>query len=694
MLTLLYPGMLLGTAAVGIPWLIHLLLRPRPRRVIFPALRFARPALSAGRRAGRLRELALLALRGLALAAAILALAGPTCRLSANSTGELLHEVILLDDSLSTAYLLEQRSAFDELRGRASARLRAALPKGFSRTLILASASGSDDGDDPLSRLSSASPRGVNALGASLRRAGDVLARRDGRRRLVILTDLAAHALRDVDASWAPPALRAELAVDVVVARDSAPANTFAAMMGNPGRFRADAAFELQLDVRTASVPSGASIALQAGERAIGRSGHRVFAKPRESLTLNCEPLPAGLHALLLVVEPNDRLMHDQERYVAIETGSPPRARLIAPEQPTLTARILENLLAPTGIPTEALGWQFERVTAPLAGIGVDQSGLIVLIEPAQLGADDISTLRAEAALGSHVLIVPPAPDAEPGERTPNVAWSALAREFFGGEPELLEAELSCSWRATSRLPFADPGFDELARCRIRRAWQVVPAPAAGTEATLSNGAPLLLSLRRGRGATWLLTTSPAPAWSDLGSRAAPLLSVLHTLGDFSRRAAARTAEFEVQRSDRRTFPGLPADGLVSVARVMPEPAQPQWVRIAGGVPERDWPSDEPGAYEVRTAAADPVAALYAVNWPAEESDLTPLDHAEVSTRLGVEGVRVLTVSDDGAASMSAEKPFAAMEPGQVVAAALLVLLVLESILAGARTHARALSSP
>lgn len=694
MLTLLYPGMLLGAATAVIPWAIHLLLRPRPRRVIFPALRFAHPALTAGRRASRLRELALLALRTVALGTAVLALAGANCRSSASGARGTATEVLVLDDSLSTAYQLGERSAFDQLRRSASARLRAPLPEGSSRTLVLASDDAASDVDDPLGRLSRATPRGTRPLGEALRRAAAALERGAGLRRLTILTDLAAHALRDVDPSWAPAALRGALEAEVLVARDPAPANTLAMLqLDDDTVLRADAPLEFSVALQSASVPSGVSLALRSDDRALGRAGPQVLTALRESWMLRCEPLPTGLHALELSVEPTDRLAPDDRRYAAVEVGPPPRAFLIAPaESASLAVRILENLLAPTGAATDQLRWQYQLI-ARVSEISHDvHPDLIVLTEPSTLADDDVASLRTHVALGAQLLVVSAASESD-ATSDANTAWSALAREFFVGDPELHHQELPCSWSRTSRFPKHGAGFDELPRCRIRRAWRVTPVAKARVEALLGDETPLLLSLRHGRGELWLLTTSPAPAWSDLGTRAAPLLSLLHALGGFSRRGAARIADFAVHGSDRRTIPGVTADGLVSVVRVAAGAGQPTWVRMTAGAPEHAWPANEPGVYAIRTAAGRPAEALYSVNWPVDESDLTGLSAGELSSRLGVVRVQVTDASTAALPTQNAT-PGGSTEPGLVAAVALLALLISESLLAGRGARRPPIAAP
>src|SRR5262245_39555106 len=76
-MTFIHAYLLGGLALVGIPILLHLLLRQRPRRLPFAAFRFLKARQIINQRRMRLQHLLLLALRMLLLAAICLALARP-----------------------------------------------------------------------------------------------------------------------------------------------------------------------------------------------------------------------------------------------------------------------------------------------------------------------------------------------------------------------------------------------------------------------------------------------------------------------------------------------------------------------------------------------------------------------------------------------------------------------------------------
>ncbi len=70
-------SLLLGAVLIGVPIVLHLVMRQQPKQLIFPALRFLQKRHESNRRTLRLRHWLLLLLRCLVVALAALALAPP-----------------------------------------------------------------------------------------------------------------------------------------------------------------------------------------------------------------------------------------------------------------------------------------------------------------------------------------------------------------------------------------------------------------------------------------------------------------------------------------------------------------------------------------------------------------------------------------------------------------------------------------
>ncbi|OAI40156.1 hypothetical protein AYO40_05095, partial [Planctomycetaceae bacterium SCGC AG-212-D15] len=139
------PALLGGLLLIGVPVLIHLLMRQKPKRLLFPALRFLALKHRTNQRKMQLRHLLLLALRMLLLALACLALTGPRIH---NDQLKLVGDqpraaVVVIDTSPSMEYKSAGKSRLDEAR-RLALELLDELPPA-SRVAVLDTASPGGD---------------------------------------------------------------------------------------------------------------------------------------------------------------------------------------------------------------------------------------------------------------------------------------------------------------------------------------------------------------------------------------------------------------------------------------------------------------------------------------------------------------------------------------------------------------------
>src|SRR5262245_58659904 len=104
-----------GLVLVGVPILLHLIMRQTPKRLPFPAFRFLQQKARINQRKIRLQHLLLLALRVLLIAVICFALARP--RLSANRVpfgGEqAVAAVLVFDTSASMEYTSGDQTRLD-----------------------------------------------------------------------------------------------------------------------------------------------------------------------------------------------------------------------------------------------------------------------------------------------------------------------------------------------------------------------------------------------------------------------------------------------------------------------------------------------------------------------------------------------------------------------------------------------------
>ena len=110
-----------GAALVGLPVLLHLIMKQEPKRLTFPAFRFLKQKLKTNQRKLRLRHFILLALRMLVIALFTLTLYQPSFQSDRlHISGERpVAAVVVLDTSPSTGYLTSDKSVLDEQKKRA-----------------------------------------------------------------------------------------------------------------------------------------------------------------------------------------------------------------------------------------------------------------------------------------------------------------------------------------------------------------------------------------------------------------------------------------------------------------------------------------------------------------------------------------------------------------------------------------------
>jgi hypothetical protein len=117
----MHPILLLGAALVGLPILLHLIMKQEPKRLPFPAFRFLKQQLKTNQRKLRLRHFILLALRMLLIALFCLTLYQPTLqseRLPLRGE-QPVAVVLVIDTSPSMGYSANDKTRLEDARRRA-----------------------------------------------------------------------------------------------------------------------------------------------------------------------------------------------------------------------------------------------------------------------------------------------------------------------------------------------------------------------------------------------------------------------------------------------------------------------------------------------------------------------------------------------------------------------------------------------
>ncbi len=136
-LAFLSPWILLGTLLTAVPIVIHLVMRKKPKLLMFPALELLQQKRKTNLRKLRLRHIFLLLMRILLVALAALALARPlaTNLPGALSLGNPLGVVLIFDTSASMDYKIEGKSRLEQAKEQALTYLKS-LPGGSEVAII------------------------------------------------------------------------------------------------------------------------------------------------------------------------------------------------------------------------------------------------------------------------------------------------------------------------------------------------------------------------------------------------------------------------------------------------------------------------------------------------------------------------------------------------------------------------------
>src|ERR1700722_11738038 len=112
--------LLTGAALIGVPILLHLIMRQEPKKMPFPAFRFLKMRRRINQRKMRLRHLVLLLLRMVLIALIAFALFQPTLLSDRfNIKGEQpIACAMIVDTSPNMGYVLADRSGLSEARKR------------------------------------------------------------------------------------------------------------------------------------------------------------------------------------------------------------------------------------------------------------------------------------------------------------------------------------------------------------------------------------------------------------------------------------------------------------------------------------------------------------------------------------------------------------------------------------------------
>ena len=677
MLQFAHPAYLWGLFAIALPILVHLFNQRRPRPLGFGAIEFVLRSQRQKARRLRLRQILLLALRCLLIAAVALALARPSLKprgIQAAQASGPQATALVLDASLSMRYRIGSKTLFEKARSEALAALDrlgpdepatvglCAGPAGFTGPAM-----GAPSFDRLAARraLQSAQPTFLSSdLTGCLAAAAKALGESPvPGKRIIAFTDLAAHSIRlDAPPPLVPPPPSAPpgaqgIRPNVVLvdaARGAELPN--AAVVGTvvrPSATLGPRGYEVVATVANSGAQpvSGLQVSLKLGANTVAKGFIDVPARGTAKKTLGAV-LPAGVVTGRVELSRDEAqgLDEDDGQDFVVHVPRDVKALIVDGAPSSLRSRdeafFVEAALAParTGGRIQAQTLDADAaVNAPLDGYDVFL--LLNVAAPPKAFAEKLRQAVQHRgaglfiALGDHV--DPDACNDSLGELLPRPLHliKTAAEPGAQGSEEHAARFGVIEWAHPLFRVFGPAEREGLESARTFRYALLKPEGQAHTLASYDDGAPALIEKRLGAGRVLLYTSSASRSWTDWPIRVS-FLPVLQ-------QAVSWLADALEQRQ--------PAPAAVGAERTVAAPAGMRVTRVMGPSGEVSFrrenshPEDAivtlaaPGQYRAQAAlpggqSREDLTLTFVAELDPKESDLRRVDEAELKAQLGGAG--------------------------------------------------------
>jgi hypothetical protein len=616
------PALLVGLVWVGVPLLIHLLLRDRVRRVAFSTLRFFGGVSKKMLRRKRFQELLLIILRMVACALAALAFARPILGALGGAPDDPLADVskarvVVVDVSGSMARSTEaeglQGQTLPWLRDLGSADACALVAFDSAPQVLAPFAKDTTDARKAAAKLRPGHA-GSNVR-AGLRKADELLGEVTAdAKEIVLVSDLQRAGWDDPPGDWKltpgtellvqPMPFREEPGNLAIVegsypeslARDQSPQN-IAVRIVNNGKNPAKAV-KVSLSVNGKRLETK-KVFVPAGGKVAARFRH-VFDKGGDNpgvVSLDTPDLAADDNRLYF----NARVI-PQIRILLVSTTGPGRANT---SEFFLRAALSPGKQSPFEVKSLPVG----KVTAASV-----QSATVAILADVNVPVSLASELKRLLKRGGGVLMLPGSsvkPEAFAaalGELAPCKLAKVVARKRPDGSP--LETGLSSlDYTHPAFEVFLAPHHGDFGTIGFKRYWEASGAQLSRVLAKYDDGRPAILERKVAKGTCVLWLSAVDLGWSDLPFRAL-YLPMLH-----------QTIRYLAVRTEQRTG--------YAVGEVLPVPQGGALLGPDGAAVEGAPVATAPGFYQV--VGADGGKLTLAVNVPAAESDEAVMSDKEIA---------------------------------------------------------------
>ncbi len=527
-MTFLAPWLLAALPAVGVPVIIHLLNRGKPRPIRWAAMQFLLESVRKNQRRLQLRDVILMILRALVVLFLILLFARPASWIPGGSAGVVSSPVsamIVIDVSASMAQSDGRRSRLELAREEAMKTL-GQLSDDSLCGLILATDRATAVVPRPsnnleLVRENLGSVRGTSAatdLFPAIERAFQELGRSPGAQKIVfVFTDSQESAWRESPAIRGLSSTYPGIALRSVAIGSKGESNTaitnISVQPANPARGEA-AAVRIDVTNLTGQPLDALRVALAANRE-----------RPQDEATLPQIPSGKSASATLKITFdstgsqtlraeiPQDLFPVDNIRSLAVQIGNPRRFLIVA-DPAAGDQRSTPEFFLRTALGAMQKGAEVEVVPgSKLTKDKIDSSSAIFVCAPASVSDSRWGLLEKFVRGGGGIVIFPEGKGAAALGATPATRWLPGTLGKPVSQPAAwvqagMDHPVTAMW--------ADANRTRLTNITSDQRFELSPGQGAATLVKYSDGIPVAVSSDVGGGKAVLFGTSPVPASTKL----------------------------------------------------------------------------------------------------------------------------------------------------------------------------------